>query len=145
VWPDDQPVFMRISATDWLGDRPSWDVDQSARLAPLLAEAGADLIDVSAGGIAPDQEIPHAGPGYQLPYAEAIREHLRDEGVDLAVGTVGGITAPEQADQIVGTDSADAVLIGRGFLRDPYWPLHAAAELGDEDAVEWPIQYRRAV
>ncbi|QLG26669.1 NADH:flavin oxidoreductase/NADH oxidase [Halorarum halophilum] len=143
VWPDDKPVFVRISATDWIDDEESWDVEQSARLAPLLADAGADLVDVSSGGISPAQEVPHAGPGYQLPYAETIREHVVDENADIAVGTVGGITSPEQADEIVRNDRADAVLMAREFLRSPYWPLHAAHELGEDDAVEWPVQYGR--
>jgi 2,4-dienoyl-CoA reductase-like NADH-dependent reductase (Old Yellow Enzyme family) len=145
VWPDGKPVFVRISATDWLDDRESWDVEQSAELAPLLAEAGADFLDVSSGGIHPDQEIPHAGPGYQLPYAETIKEHVEDVGADIAVGTVGGITEPAHAAEIVANDRADAVLMAREFLRSPYWPLHAAAELGMDDDVEWPVQYQRAV
>ncbi|WP_313695808.1 NADH:flavin oxidoreductase/NADH oxidase [Halorarum halobium] len=145
VWPDEKPVFVRISATDWIDGEPSWDVEQSARLAPLLAEAGADLVDVSSGGISPAQDVPHAGPGYQLPYAEVIREHVREESADVAVATVGGITSPEQAQEIVRNDRADAVLMAREFLRSPYWPLHAAPELGEDDAVDWPVQYRRAV
>ncbi|SFR45642.1 NADH:flavin oxidoreductase/NADH oxidase [Halogeometricum limi] len=136
VWPDDKPVFVRISATDWLDDRESWDLDQSARLAPLLAEAGADLIDVSAGGIHPDQEVPEAGPGYQVPYAERV-----NEATDAAVGAVGGITEAEQADQIVRNGSADVAVVGREFLRNPYFGLEAAHELGED--VEWPAQYRR--
>ncbi|WP_277552998.1 NADH:flavin oxidoreductase/NADH oxidase [Halobaculum limi] len=142
VWPDDKPVFVRISATDWIDDEESWDVDQSARLAPILAAAGADLLDVSSGGISPAQEVPYAGPNYQLAYAEAIREHVEEVGADIAVATVGGITEPKQAEAIVGNDRADAVLMAREFLRSPYWPLHAAHEL-DAD-VEWPVQYRRA-
>jgi 2,4-dienoyl-CoA reductase-like NADH-dependent reductase (Old Yellow Enzyme family) len=138
VWPDDHPVFVRISGTDWLDDRDSWDVEQSARLAPLLAGAGADLVDVSSGGVHPGQEIPHTGANYQLPLAEAIREST-DE---IAVGAVGGVTEPRQADAVVRNDRADLVAIGREFLRDPYWPLHAAHELGVD--AEWPVQYRRA-
>ncbi|WP_101296474.1 NADH:flavin oxidoreductase/NADH oxidase [Halegenticoccus soli] len=138
VWPDDRPVFVRISATDWLPDRDSWDLDQSIRLAPLLAEAGADLIDVSAGGVHPDQRVPDPGPGYQIPYAEAIREET-----DLAVGAVGGITTPRQADQLIRNGRADLAIVGREHLRDPYFALHAAGELGAD--AEWPVQYRRAV
>ncbi|QLG62672.1 NADH:flavin oxidoreductase/NADH oxidase [Halorarum salinum] len=145
VWPDDKPVFVRISATDWIDEEPSWDVEQSARLAPLLAEAGADLIDVSSGGVSPAQRVPYAGPNYQLPYAETIREHAREMGSDVAVGTVGGVTDPQQAQAVVANDRADAVLMAREFLRSPYWPLHAAEELGETDRVEWPVQYRRAV
>ncbi|RAW44803.1 NADH:flavin oxidoreductase/NADH oxidase [Halorubrum sp. 48-1-W] len=136
VWPDDKPVFVRISATDWLPDRDSWDVDDSVRLAPLLADAGADLIDVSGGGIHPDQELPNAGPGYQVPYAEAIRE-----GTDVPVAAVGGITEPSHADALVRNGRADLVALGREMLRHPYWPLEAAHELGAE--IEWPVQYRR--
>ena len=136
VWPDDQPVFVRISATDWLPDRESWDVDDSVRLAPLLAEAGADLIDVSGGGIHPDQSLPGSGPGYQVPYAEAIRE-----GTEVPVAAVGGITEPTHADALVRNGRADLVAIGRELLRHPYWPLEAAHEL-DAD-VDWPVQYRR--
>ncbi|WP_418285942.1 NADH:flavin oxidoreductase/NADH oxidase [Halorubrum sp. DTA46] len=136
VWPDDKPVFVRISATDWLPDRDSWDVDDSVRLAPLLAEAGADLIDVSGGGIHPDQQLPGTGPGYQVPYAEAIRE-----GTDVPVAAVGGITEPTHADALVRNGRADLVALGRELLRNPYWPLEAAHELGAD--VEWPVQYRR--
>mgnify|MGYP006283133241 CR=1 FL=1 len=136
VWPDDKPVFVRISATDWLPDRDSWDVDQSVRLAPLLAEAGADLVDVSAGGIHPDQQIPTSGPGYQIPYAETIKENT-----DLAVGAVGGITEPEQADQLIRNGRADLAIVGREHLRDPYFTLHAAQQLGVD--VDLRVQYRR--
>jgi len=136
VWPDGQPVFVRISATDWLPDRDSWDVDDSVRLAPLLAQAGADLIDVSGGGIHPDQRLPDAGPGYQVPYAGAIREET-----DVPVAAVGGVTEPTHADALVRNGRADLVALGRELLRHPYWPLEAAHEL-DAD-VEWPVQYRR--
>lgn len=136
VWPADKPVFVRISATDWLPDRDSWDVDDSVRLAPLLAEAGADLIDVSGGGIHPDQQLPGTGPGYQVPYAEAIRE-----ATDVPVAAVGGITEPTHADALVRNGRADLVALGRELLRNPYWPLEAAHELGAD--VEWPVQYRR--
>ncbi len=136
VWPDDRPVFVRISATDWLPDRESWTVDDSARLAPLLREAGADLIDVSGGGIHPDQQVPEAGAGYQVPYAEAIRE-----ATDVPVAAVGKITEPAHADAVVRNGRADLVALGRELLRNPYWPLEAAHEL-DAD-VEWPVQYRR--
>ncbi|GAB6878775.1 NADH:flavin oxidoreductase/NADH oxidase [Halorubrum gandharaense] len=136
VWPDDKPVFVRISATDWIDDRDSWTVEQSARLAPLLEEAGADLIDVSGGGIHPDQEVPSIGPGYMVPNAERIRE---ESGVPVA--TVGKITEAEHADALVRNDRADLVALGREMLRNPYWPLEAAHELGED--VEWPVQYRR--
>ncbi|MBB6645348.1 hypothetical protein H5V44_03385 [Halobellus sp. MBLA0160] len=122
-------MFVRISATDW----PSWD---AARPAPLPADDGADLIDVSAGGIHPDQQVPNAGPGYRIPYAERVRE-----ATDTAVGAVGGITAPRQADQVIRNGRADLVLVGRERLRNPYFALEAAHELGVD--VAWPKQYRR--
>lgn len=140
VWPGDLPVFVRVSATDWLPDRESWTVEDTARLAPLLAEAGADLIDVSAGGIHPDQKVPSAGPNYQVPYAERV-----GEATDALVGTVGGITEAKQADALVRNDRADLVIVGREHLRDPYFTLHAAEELGAGDRVEWPVQYQRGV
>ncbi|MDG5818907.1 NADH:flavin oxidoreductase/NADH oxidase [Natronococcus sp. A-GB7] len=138
VWPDDKPVFVRISGTDWLDDRPSWDLEQSVRLAGELEELGADLIDVSSGGLHPDQN-PSGGPNFQVPLAERIRAET-----GIAVGAVGGITEPEQADAIVRNGRADLALVGREFLRDPYFGLRAADELADEPE-SWPIQYRRAV
>jgi 2,4-dienoyl-CoA reductase-like NADH-dependent reductase (Old Yellow Enzyme family) len=140
VWPDDLPVFVRVSATDWLTDRESWTVEDTARLAPLLAEAGADLVDVSAGGIHPDQKIPSAGPNYQVPLAERV-----GKATDSLVGAVGGISEPAQADALIRNDRADLAIVGREHLRDPYFTLHAAEELGAEDRVEWPTPYRRAV
>ncbi|WP_158056936.1 NADH:flavin oxidoreductase/NADH oxidase [Halorussus halophilus] len=140
VWPDDKPVFVRVSATDWLPDRESWTVEDTAELAPLLAEVGADLVDVSAGGIHPDQQIPSSGPNYQVPYAERVSENT-----DALVGAVGGITEPKQADALIRNDRADLAIVGREHLRDPYFTLHAAEELDAGDRVEWPIQYRRAV
>lgn len=137
VWPDDKPVFVRISATDWLSDRESWTLEDSVRLAPLLQDAGADLIDVSSGGMHPDQELPSTGPGYQVVLAETIREET-----DVQVGAVGGITAPQHADALIRNERADLAILGREFLRNPYWPLHAANTLGVD--VEWPPQYRRA-
>jgi len=142
VWPDEKPLFVRISATDWLDDRDSWDVDQSIRFADRAAEAGVDLIDVSAGGIHPDQEIPSTGPGYQVPYAQRIKAETESA---VPVGAVGGITAPEQADALVRNGRADMAIIGREHLRDPYFTLHAARALGREDAVSVPPQYERAL
>jgi len=138
VWPDDRPVFVRLSATDWLPDRESWTVEDTARLADDLSATGADLIDVSAGGIHPDQEVPDPGPHYQVPYAERVRES------GVAVGAVGGITTPEGADEVVRNGRADLAILGREHLRDPYFTLHAARELGREDAVDVPDQYDRA-
>ena len=139
VLPEDKPVFVRISGTDWLEDRESWDIDQSVRLARDLSDLGVDLIDVSSSGIHPDQRVP-AGPNFQVPLAEAIRE-----GSDAAVGAVGGVTDPAQADALVRNGRADLVLVGRQFLRDPYFGLRAAAELEADAPAKWPVQYRRAV
>lgn len=134
VWPQSLPLFVRISATDWV--ESGWDLEQSLQLCRWLKEAGIDLIDCSSGGMTPDAKIP-AGPGFQTPFATAIRQ---DAGI--AVGTVGLITAPEQAEQIVATGQADAVFLARELLRDPYWPLHAAHKLGVNLAS--PQQYDRA-
>ena len=140
VWPDDQPVFVRISATDWLPDRDAWTVAQSVALADDLAGVGADLIDVSAGGLHPDQELPATGPGYQVPYAERIRTESESE---IAVGAVGGIESPEQADVIVRNGRADLAILAREHLRDPYFSLHAAETLDRPEGAEPPVQYRR--
>jgi 2,4-dienoyl-CoA reductase-like NADH-dependent reductase (Old Yellow Enzyme family) len=134
VWPRERPLFVRISATDWTEN--GWDLQQSIRLAALLRDAGVDIIDVSSGGNVVGAPIP-AGPGYQTPFAEAIR---RETGI--LTGAVGMITDPAQAAHIVRTGQADLILIAREFLRDPYWPLHAAAALGESAA--WPVQYLRA-
>jgi 2,4-dienoyl-CoA reductase-like NADH-dependent reductase (Old Yellow Enzyme family) len=112
-----------------------WDLVQSLQLCRWLKETGIDLIDCSSGGLTPDAKIP-AGPGFQTPFASAIRQE-----VGIAVGTVGLITAAEQAEQIVATGLADAVFLARELLRDPYWPLHAARKLGVD--VPWPLQYER--
>ena len=134
VWPQNLPFFVRISATDWV--EGGWDLAQSLQLCRWLKEVGVDLIDCSSGGMTPDAKIP-AGPGFQTPFATAIRQEL-----GIAVGAIGLITAPEQAEQIVATGLADAVFLARELLRDPYWPLHAAKILGSE--VLWPVQYKRA-
>ncbi len=134
VWPQYLPLFVRISATDWI--EGGWDLEQSLQFCRWLHEAGVDLIDCSSGGLSPDARIP-AGPGFQTPFASAIRHQ-----VGISVGAVGLITAAEQAEQIIATRQADAVFLARELLRDPYWPLHAAQKLGVE--VEWPRQYLRA-
>ncbi|WP_276250367.1 NADH:flavin oxidoreductase/NADH oxidase [Haloarcula rara] len=141
VWPDDRPVFVRISATDWLPERESWTVADSVRLADDLADVGADLIDVSGGGISPNSWPENPGPNYQLPYAERIR---RETEADITVGAVGGITTPEQAEAIIANDRADLAIVGREHLRDPYFTLHAAQALDATDDIEGPPQYRRA-
>lgn len=140
-WPDGKPLSVRISATDWLPDRDSWTVEASARLVADLAPLGVDLVDVSGGGLHPEQRLPRTGPSYQLPFAEAIRAAT---DADVRLATVGGITEPVQADEIIGNGRADLVVIGREHLRDPYFALHAAAELGAGDRVDHPVQYDRA-
>ena len=134
VWPERLPLFVRISATDW--EPGLWDFEQSVELARQLTARGVDLIDCSSGGNLPNAAIP-LSPGYQVPFAESIR---REAGI--ATGAVGLITSPDQADAIVRQGQADIVLLARELLRDPYWPLHAARELGH--AIPWPAQYLRA-
>ena len=134
VWPAGLPLFVRISATDWAPG--GWDIDESVELARRLKVVGVDLIDCSSGGAVPHQKIA-LGPGYQVPFAARIR---KEAGV--ATGAVGMITTPQQAEEIVGSGQADMVLLAREFLRDPYFPLHAAKALGS--TVEPPSQYLRA-
>jgi 2,4-dienoyl-CoA reductase-like NADH-dependent reductase (Old Yellow Enzyme family) len=133
-WPQDKPMFVRISATDWV--EGGWDIEQSVQLAKWIKEIGVDLIDCSSGGLILDAKIP-VGPGYQTPFATAIRTEA-----GIATGAVGMITSPSQAEHILATGQADAVLLARELLRDPYWPLRAARELRAD--VEWPLQYVRA-
>jgi 2,4-dienoyl-CoA reductase-like NADH-dependent reductase (Old Yellow Enzyme family) len=133
-WPEKLPLFIRISATDWVEE--GWDMDQSVALAARLKPLGVDLVDCSSGGLAPDAKI-EIGPGYQVPFAERIR---RETGI--LTGAVGMITEPGQADRIIRSRQADVVLLAREFLRDPYWPLHAAQALGVD--IESPVQYGRA-
>lgn len=134
VWNPDYPLFVRISATDWADG--GWDLPQSVRLSAVLKEKGVDLIDVSSGGLVPHVKIP-AGYGYQLPFAAQIR---KEAGVKI--GAVGFITNAVQAETILRRGDADLVLVGRQMLRDPYFALHAAKELGDE--VSYPEPYARA-
>lgn len=133
-WPDALPLLVRISATDWAPG--GWDADQSVELARALAPLGADLVDVSSGGLVASAQVP-AGPGYQAPFAERIR---REAGV--RTGAVGLITSPEQADHVIRSGQADLVLLARELLRDPHFPLRAARALGHEGP--WPRQYLRA-
>src|SRR5271170_2201177 len=132
--PERCPLFVRISATDWV--EGGWDIDQSVELARQLLALGVDVIDCSSGGNLEKAEIP-IGPGYQTPFAERIRREA-----NIATAAVGMITAPAQADQIIRNDQADLVLLAREMLRDPYWPMHAAQELGQ--IAPWPRQYLRA-
>ena len=133
-WPEGLPVFVRLSSTDWVDG--GWDVEQSVQVSRDLKALGVDLIDCSSGGNVADAKIPVA-PGYQVPFADRIR---REAGI--LTGAVGLITDASQADGIVRAGQADAVLIARELLRDPYFPLRAAGELGQE--IAWPAQYLRA-
>lgn len=134
-WPEARPLFVRLSTTDWL-DGEAWTVEDSVALARRLGAEGVDLVDCSSGGIAPGVRI-DAGAGYQTANAARIRREA-----DIGTGAVGMITSAEQADHIIRTGQADMVLLARAMLRDPYWPLHAAAALGVEPS--WPLQYQRA-
>jgi 2,4-dienoyl-CoA reductase-like NADH-dependent reductase (Old Yellow Enzyme family) len=134
IWPPDNPLFVRISCTDWV--EGGWDLPQSVELCHRLKEIGVDLIDCSSGGLVPYARIP-VGPGYQAPFAAEIRSK-----VGIATGAVGMITQPVQAEQIVSTGQADVVIIARELLRNPYWPLYAARSLNED--VPWPLQYLRA-
>ena len=135
TWPEDLPLFVRISATDWAAG--GWDVDQSVDLARQLKPLGVDLVDCSSGALVPGVSIPVA-PGYQVPFAERIR---REAGV--ATAAVGLIREPAQAAEIIRSGQADLVLLARQMLRDPYWPQHAARQLGVP--VPHPVQYGRAI
>ncbi|SKA38659.1 2,4-dienoyl-CoA reductase [Marinactinospora thermotolerans DSM 45154] len=142
VWPEELPLFFRVSATDWLsGDtddpREGWSGEDTVRLAKELQARGVDLLDTSTGGMVPVAPIPVA-PNYQVPFAARVRSET-----GLPTAAVGLITEAAQAEEIVSSGQADAVMIGRQLLRDPYWPLRAAAELGSR--VQWPIQYGYAV
>jgi 2,4-dienoyl-CoA reductase-like NADH-dependent reductase (Old Yellow Enzyme family) len=132
--PPELPLLVRISATDWF--EGGWDIDQSVALAKVLKAHHVDLVDVSSGGMTPQAVMP-VGPGYQTPFAERIRRQA-----EIATGTVGMITDAAQAEHILRTGQADVVLLARELLREPYWPLQAAKELGD--AASWPAQYLRA-
>ena len=134
AWPKELPLFVRISATDWIDD--GWDVDDSVKLAAQLKPMGVDLIDCSSGGNVPHAKIP-VGPGYQVAFAERIRREA-----EIRTGAVGMITSPVQAEHIIRTEQADAVIMAREFLRDPYWPLRAGREL--DEPIAWPVQYLRA-
>ncbi|CAL9383003.1 NADPH dehydrogenase [Streptomyces sp. enrichment culture] len=135
-WPDDKPLFFRISATDWL-EESGWTPDDTVRFATELHAHGIDLLDVSTGGNASGVRIP-TGPGYQVPFAARVRNET-----PMPVAAVGLITDAEQAEKILANGEADAVLLGRELLRNPSWARHAARELGGE--VHVPDQYHRSV
>jgi 2,4-dienoyl-CoA reductase-like NADH-dependent reductase (Old Yellow Enzyme family) len=130
------PLFVRISATDWMPDAESWDPDQAVELSRRMSMLGVDLIDCSSGGLVAEQRL-HPSPGYQTAFSERIRSEA-----GVMTGTVGMITDPIQAEHILQTGQADLVLVGREFLRDPYFPLHAAARLGQD--ISWPDPYHKA-
>jgi len=134
AWPGHLPLFVRISSTDWV--EGGWDLAQSIELSRWLKEIGIDLIDCSSAGMVPHARIP-AGPGFQVSFAAAIRREA-----DMPTAAVGFITNPVQAEQIVALRQADAVLLAREMLRNPYWPLHAAKALNVD--LPWPTQYLRA-
>jgi 2,4-dienoyl-CoA reductase-like NADH-dependent reductase (Old Yellow Enzyme family) len=133
-WPANLPLFVRISATDWADQ--GWNIDESVQLSTLFRKHGVDLVDVSSGGQISNAKIPVA-PGFQVPFAARIRTEAA-----TPTAAVGLITEPAQANAIVEDGQADLVFLAREFLRDPYWPVHAAAALGDP--ATWPVQYLRA-
>lgn len=134
VWPDDLPLFVRISATEWT--EGGWSIEDSVELAKLLKQAGVDLIDCSTGGNVAGAKIP-VGPGYQVQFAEQVRK----QG-GIPTGAVGLITEAQQAEDIVKAGQADLIIIARELLRDPHFPLRAAHQLGYD--IKWPVQYERA-
>ncbi|MBS1500886.1 MAG: NADPH dehydrogenase NamA [Bacteroidetes bacterium] len=134
VWPAENPLFVRISSTDWT--EGGWTGDDSAQLAKYLKEKGVDLVDCSSGGNVAAAKIP-LKPGYQVEFADKLRKEA-----GILTGAVGLITTPEQADEIIQTGQADVVLLAREMLRDPHFPLRAAHLLGHE--IKWPVQYERA-
>ena len=137
VWPEKLPLAIRFSCTDWV--EGGWTIDESVELARRVKAEGVDLVDCSSGGMTPDAKIP-VGPGYQVQFAERVR---REAGVLTAA--VGMIREPHQADKIIAGGQADIVLLAREFLRDPYWPYHAARALGHRERMDPPVQYGRAL
>lgn len=136
VWSDSKPLFVRFSASDWV--EGGWTIEDTIALVIVLKSEGVDLIDCSSGGIIPNVKIPVA-PSYQVPFAEAIRTQAT-----IATAAVGMITEPKQADEIIRSGQADIVLLAREMLRNPYWALHAARELGHQDTAKIAVQYERA-
>jgi 2,4-dienoyl-CoA reductase-like NADH-dependent reductase (Old Yellow Enzyme family) len=132
-WPAENPLFVRISSTDWT--EGGWTIEDSVRLAGVLKEMGVDLVDCSSGGNVNNARIP-AAPGYQVPFSEAIRK------TGILTGAVGLITTASQAELILQEEKADLILLARELLRNPYFPLSAAREL--EAEITWPVQYQRA-
>lgn len=136
VWPEKKPLTVRLSCTDWTDG--GWTLEESVELSRRMKAEGVDLVDCSTGGNVPSAKIP-VGAGYQVPFAEAIKKEA-----GIATAAVGMITSPMQADEIVRNGRADIVLLGRESLRDPNWPIKAAAELHQKDKAPIPVQYVRA-
>ena len=134
VWPATLPLFVRISASDWAPG--GWDEHDSVQLSAVLKTRGVDLVDCSSGGLVPGVKIP-VGPGYQVPFAERIKKET-----GMLTGAVGLITEVQQAEDILQRGQADLIFMARESLRDPYFPLRAARQTGEE--VRWPVQYERA-
>lgn len=133
VWPKENPLFVRISSSDWV--EGGWTLEDSVELVGILRRLGVDLIDCSSGGNSSKAHVP-VGPGYQVPFAEALRK------TGILTGAVGLITSAQQAEEILAGEKADVIFLARELLRNPYFPLHAAQQLGD--TIEWPPQYLRA-
>jgi 2,4-dienoyl-CoA reductase-like NADH-dependent reductase (Old Yellow Enzyme family) len=133
-WPAENPLFIRISATDWA--EGGWTEEESVKLSAIVKNRGVDLIDVSSGGLAKQQQIP-LSPGYQVQFAESIKK-----ATGILTGAVGLITDAQQAEEILLSGQADLVLLAREFLRDPYFPLTASTEIDGD--LKWPVQYERA-
>lgn len=134
VWPAEKPLFVRISATDWVSG--GWNEEESVQLAKILKACGVDVVDTSTGGLAREQQIP-VEPGYQVRFAEAIKQQT-----GIITGAVGLITSAAQSESILEAGKADLIFMARELLRDPYFPLQAAKQLGDD--MTWPSQYQRA-
>jgi 2,4-dienoyl-CoA reductase-like NADH-dependent reductase (Old Yellow Enzyme family) len=134
VWPAGNPLFVRISATDWADG--GWSPEESVKLSAILKERGVDLIDCSSGGNISYQKI-QLSPGYQVPFAESVKNET-----GILTAAVGLITDAGQAEAILQEGKADLIVMARELLRDPYFPIHAAYELNDE--IQWPEQYERA-
>jgi 2,4-dienoyl-CoA reductase-like NADH-dependent reductase (Old Yellow Enzyme family) len=133
VWPDENPLFVRISSFEWVDG--GWSVEESVKLGTVLKNEGVDLIDCSSGGNIASAKVLFA-PNYQVPFADAVRKS------GIRTGAVGLITSAKQAEEILQEEKADLILLGRELLRNPYFALLAAKELGDE--INWPLQYLRA-
>lgn len=134
VWPEENPLFVRVSATDWV--EGGWNEVETVKLAQILKNNGVDVIDTSTGGLAKEQQIP-VGPNYQVKFAEQIKQQT-----GITTGAVGLITEAEQAESILQSGQADLIFLARELLRNPYFPLHAAKQLKAD--VKWPVQYERA-